>query len=219
MVFLFDLIRIRFLETCSPGPSSFNSFPTGLSTASVPSWSDKSVQTPSGTCPFLNTCSNWLGNRFAGCTSLRNISRVVAGRMCSGAARYKLVLCPHQNNSTKHSVVPSLMSKNPSWSNPISVPTWSRLCLSFRNAPDARKFAQLEFDVFLVWCSQAPTVRTCLQIHVRCVRSDFQVLLHRDWICDVRGLRVPQGSTVCFLPLERAVSFDSVKFIVYARDT
>ena len=37
------------------------------------------------------------------------------------------------------------MSKNPSWSNLVSIPTWSRLFLSFRNAPDAHKFAPLEF--------------------------------------------------------------------------
>ena len=58
-----------------------------------------------------------------------------------------------------------------------------------------------------------------LQIHVRCVSSDFQVLLHREWICSVRGLRVPHKSTVSKRPLERTVSFDSVELSVYARDT
>ena len=93
--------------------------------------------------------------------------RVVAGRMCSGDARYKIVLWTHQTFSTKLFVVPSLMSKNPSQSNPVfihnvcadcffpfrtrqmytSSPNWNSTCFRFR----------------LRSCFQGSTVRTCLQ--------------------------------------------------------
>ena len=62
-------------------------------------------------------------------------------------------------------------------------------------------------------------MRSCFQILVRCVRSDFQVLLHRGRIGAVRGLRVPNKSTVSKRPPERTESFDSVKLTVYTRDT
>ena len=127
-------------------------------------------------------------------------------RMCSGAARYKLVLCTHQTTRPKLPSITLLMSKNSSWSNPVSVPTWSRLFPSLYNAPDAHKFTQLKFDVLSISTSvklKGATMCSCLQIFVRCVRSDFQVLLHRDWFCAVRGLRVPHWSAVRKRPLKQ----------------
>ena len=51
------------------------------------------------------------------------------------------------------------------------------------------------------------------------VCSVFQVLLHRDWTCAVRGLRVPHWSAVRKRPLGRTVSCPSIKLIVDTRDT
>ena len=67
------------------------------------------------------------------------------------------------NNSTKPSVTPPLMSKNSSWSDQVSVPTWSRLFVSFSVSVSASfKF-------------QDPSVRTGLQMYVRCIRAVLSV--------------------------------------------
>ena len=69
----FDLTRIRFRGTCSPGHFVLNSFPSGLATASASglSWSTKSVQAPSRTCPCCNTCSI----KIAWASNLLNVPR------------------------------------------------------------------------------------------------------------------------------------------------
>lgn len=49
-----------------------------------------------GILPPCSTCSNWPSNIFAELISWRTVPRAVAPRMCSGAARYNVVLCTHQ---------------------------------------------------------------------------------------------------------------------------
>ena len=75
VVFLFlnreHVVFVWFDLSCSLSPSSTLSGFVFLepvrqdTSAGGPSWSNKSVQTPSGTCPFYNTCSNWLDTRFS----------------------------------------------------------------------------------------------------------------------------------------------------------
>ena len=168
MSVVFDLTRTRFLGTCSPGPSSFNSFSSGLSTASL---QQVACLDPTS---FCNTYSSWTGQHIC---RIHLVKKHFSCRRKSDA-RCKLVLCTHQTIRPNLSVDTSLMSNNPSPSNPVSVPTWSKLFPSLWNAPVVRKFTQ--FSVSTSVKLPDTTVRSCLQIHVRCVRSDFQVLLHRD---------------------------------------
>ena len=130
------------------------------------------------------------------CLSFCRWSNVFRG--CT--ARTRVVNTPH--NSTKPSIISSLVCKNSSWSDPVSVPPWSRLFHSSQNAPNARSIpVSFEF--------QDSSVGTRLQMNAGCVRPDSQkFVFHRDGIGAVIGLCVPNRSTVCERPLKRTVTLD-----------
>ena len=127
------------------------------------------------------------------------------------------------NNSSQPSVVPSLKSMNPSWSNPVSVPTWSRLLLPLRKRPRYTQIRPIGTQrVFDFGFDEAPrnddahvckyTFAAPILIFTRCSIVIGSVL-------SVTSVSLPQRSTVCKHSLERTVSFDSVELIEYARDT
>ena len=131
------------------------------------------------------------------------------------------MLCTHQTIPPN---LLSLMSKNWSWSNPVSVPTWSRW---FHSLGERTRCTQVHstgirrvFEFRLRSSSKIRARRPCLQIHVRCVSSDDQVSLHRDWICAVRGLRVRHWSAERKRPLERTdpLILSSSLWILVTRD-
>ena len=105
---------------------------------------------------------------------LQHLLKLTGQHICRVSLRKKHFSCRRRslktrvvhtaNDSTQLSIKTTLMSKNSSWSNPVAVPTGSKLFLSLWNALDAHKFTHLKSKCVRLRLRSRSGIRRCARV-------------------------------------------------------